>query len=88
MTIEKRYCPECNGEILFTYVHPNQSYKIENGEFIRNDGWAGIMSDNPYFDFYCSNDRTHDISNSSIIDSKNIDRWMEEIEDEFYRTIA
>ena len=86
--IEKRYCPQCSHEIVFTYVHPNQSYRIEDGKFKRDDAWQGIMSDNPYFDFYCSNDRTHNIETPSIVDSKDIEEWMEEIEDEFHRTIA
>ena len=73
-----KYCPTCSHEIKFSYVTPEQSFVIVDGAIQRDDAWKGPEYDNPYFHFYCSNDKEHDIG-----DDKEIQKWCEEIEDDF-----
>lgn len=88
MTISKRCCPECGEEILFSYVVPSKTYRIEDGKIKRDDAWEGIMYDNPSISFFCSNDKEHNIETPTIVYEQDFYEWAEEIEDEFYsRTI-
>lgn len=87
MTISTRLCPECSSEIKFSYIVPERSYIIENGKIVRDDAWTGPMYDGPEMDFYCSNDRTHNIETPSIVYEKDFYEWAEEIEDEFHKTV-
>jgi hypothetical protein len=82
--ITSRSCPECGSEIIFQYLSPKRTYRIEGGKFVRDDAWAGPLHDNPYLDFFCSNDKAHEIEKDSIIYEKDFFHWAEEIEDEFY----
>lgn len=75
MTLKNMYCRECGHEIVFSYVNPIRSFRIEDEKIKRDDAWEGPGHDNPYFDFFCSNDRAHDIG-----DDKIMDKWMEEVE--------
>ena len=83
--LKTRVCPECGNEIMFSYIVPERSYTIEDGEIVRGDAWVGPYYDNPHFDFYCSNDRAHDIEKISIIYERSLDEWQEEIENEFFK---
>jgi hypothetical protein len=87
--ITSRNCPECGSEIIFSYGTPIRHYKIgfgiKDGKFIRDDAWEGPVYDNPIFDFYCSNDKSHDIEQATVIYEQTFDEWEEEIQDEFYR---
>lgn len=76
-------CPECGSEIVFSYVTPAKSFKIEIDEMkneiiFRDDAWKGPEYDDPYLEFYCSNDKEHDIEVQEIID------WTEGITEDFY----
>jgi hypothetical protein len=83
--ITSRNCPICGEEVKFSYRVPEKSYIIENGEIKRDDAFEGPIYDGAYFDFYCSNDRSHDIEQPTIIYEQTFDEWQEEIQDEFYR---
>jgi hypothetical protein len=73
--MKKMFCPECSEEIGINYVHPTKSYLITTeGTFERNDN---NLSDDPYSEFCCTNDREHDI------DTKEVINWEIEVEDEF-----
>jgi len=74
-------CKICESDITFCYKTPTLSFKIEDGEIIRDDAWTGSEYDNPYLKFYCSNDSEHDI------DSKEVVQWSEDIEKQFYQDV-
>ena len=71
-------CKICGADIAFCYKTPTKSFKIENGDIVRDDAWHGGEYDNPYLKFYCSNDSEHDI------DSEEIVLWSSGIETKFY----
>jgi hypothetical protein len=83
--ITKRNCPECGSEIVFSYETPSRCYAIKDGKIARDDAWEGPTYDSPTIYFYCSNDRSHDIEQSTVIYEKTFDEWQEEIQDEFYK---
>jgi|APFre7841882654_1041346.scaffolds.fasta_scaffold18534_5 hypothetical protein len=75
--MKKMFCPECREEIGIDYVHPTKSFLMtDEGKFERNDN---NLSDDPYLEFYCTNDREHDIDTKEVMD------WEIEVEDEFKR---
>lgn len=74
--MEKKYCPICNGEILFSYITPEKTYTIEDGKIIREDN---NLNDVPYLEFYCSNDKEHDIDTGEIFE------WSDQVETDFYQ---
>ncbi len=76
--IENRVCPVCSNKIKFSYVTPEQTFVIVDGVIKRDDAWHGPVHDNPYFHFYCSNDKEHDLDESEVLD-----KWCEDIEDDF-----
>lgn len=76
--IKNLYCPLCSSEIKFSYVIPEQLFVIVDGAIARDDSWKGPDYDNPYFHFFCSNDKTHDLGDNEILD-----KWCEDIEDDF-----
>ena len=66
--IKSRDCPVCGGPIMFSYVRPDFDFDIEDGKIVRDtnkDLWHGK---DPYLDFYCTNDRTHDLNQPSLVD--------------------
>ena len=74
--LEQRFCPVCNSEIVFDYVHPVKSFRINyNGEINRDDN---NLDDNPSVEFYCSEDREHDIG-----DDQQLMEWCDQVEMEF-----
>jgi hypothetical protein len=73
--METMFCPECGEEIGIDYIHPTKSFLITNeGKFERNDN---NLNDEPYLEFYCTNDREHDIFTKEVIS------WEIEIGSEF-----
>ena len=34
MKLTKKYCPECGGEIVFTYAVPPATFAIKNGKYV------------------------------------------------------
>ena len=80
-----RRCPECNEEIKFTYGISDRTFTIKNGEIVRDDSWVGNGHDGPYFDFYCSNNKGHDIETPTVVYEKTFEEWAEEIENEFIK---
>ena len=74
-------CPECGADIKFSYVVPEKSFKIENGVISRDDAWEGPGYDDPYLEFYCSNDKEHTIDTPEIVD------WSDKIESQYYMQI-
>ena len=84
---KSRYCPECGGDIKFSYVTPEKSFEIDSsGDIVRDDSWVGVgpVWDDAHIEFYCSHDREHDIDNNRSEDDK-FEEWQEEIINEFYR---
>ena len=82
---KSRYCPECGEEIKFSYVTPEKSFEIDSfGDIMRDDAWVGPTWDAPHIEFYCGNDRDHNIDNNRSEDDK-FQEWQEEIIDEFYK---
>jgi len=80
--IDNFYCPLCSHEIKFSYITPERSFIIKDGKLKRDDAWKGPEYDNPYFHFYCSNDKEHDLGDSEILD-----KWCEDIEYEFRQNL-
>ncbi len=78
--MKNKYCEECGAEIVLQYVTPNKSFRIKDGEIIRDDAWTGAGYDDSYVYFRCSNDSEHDISMTI-----EMDKWMEDIKYEFKR---
>jgi len=71
-------CPECGNDIVFSYIVPTKSFKVEGDKISRDDAWEGPAWDTPTLDFHCSNDKEHDI------DTPTINTWADEIEEKFY----
>lgn len=84
MKLTKRNCPECGEPIKFSRIVPEQSFIIEGGKIIRDDIHKGLGYNDAYMDFYCSNDREHNINVDTIVYEHKIDKWQEEIINEFY----
>jgi hypothetical protein len=76
--LECKKCPECGAEIVFQYVTPSRSYRIENGEIVRDDAWTGPGYDDSYFHFRCSDDSEHDIECND-----KLAEWCNEVEFQF-----
>ncbi len=83
--LTNRKCPECSADIKFSYMTPERSYRIEDRKIISDDAWNGPMYEDPYFEFYCSEDRGHVVDVDSIEYERSFDEWGEEIVDEFKR---
>lgn len=87
--IESRNCPVCGGPVMITYIRPSFDFYIEDGKIERDtnkDLWHGK---DPYLDFHCTNDRTHNLHiGPSIVESMNaqID-WEEKVTEYFYEKI-
>lgn len=76
--IENKKCPFCNADIVFSYERPSFSFRIEDGEIVRDDAWTGTGYDDPFFSFHCSNDKEHDIHLDEL------GNWMDSIEFAFH----
>ena len=75
--VKQMFCKECNAPIDFSYITLEKQFSItEDGKIERSDN---NISDDPYIDFYCSNDRAHEFG-----DSKELDEWMNYVTSEFY----
>jgi hypothetical protein len=76
---EERLCLECGSEIVFDYVIPIKSYRIDdNGVIVRDDNNDAFGNCGPDLEFYCSEDREHDIGSSDeLLD------WETIVEQEF-----
>lgn len=70
-------CPVCGSEIKFSYVTPPKSYYIKDNKIIRDDQVEGPEYDDPYFNFYCSNDAEHNIHTDLV------EKWADKIEERF-----
>ncbi len=79
--IKNKQCKVCGSDIVFRYKTPTKSFRIEDGKIVRDDAWVGLMYDNPYLKFICSNDTEHSVENQDILD------WSEKVEEEFYKKI-
>ncbi len=78
---QNKQCEVCGSDIIFRYKTPTKSFRIEDGKIVRDDAWIGLMYDNPYLKFLCSNDTEHKVENEDILD------WSEKVEAEFYEKI-
>ena len=74
-------CPECGFDIAFSYITPTKAFAIIEGRISRDDAWIGPEYDDPYLEFYCSNDNEHEI------DTEDIVLWTEDIEEQFYKDV-
>jgi len=89
MTIEQRDCPICGGPIMFSYVRPALDfYFSENGKIERDnnkDLWEGTA----HLEFYCSNDRTHELNDPPPISEYRHahQKWEEKVIKHFYEFI-
>lgn len=75
--IKTKQCQICGADISFCYKTPTKSFRIEDGKIVRDDAWVGLMYDNPYLKFQCSNDTEHEVENEDILE------WSEKVEEEF-----
>ena len=78
--LERKFCKECGEEIVFDYITPTKSFRIdENSKIVRDDNNEAFCpeGDNPYLEFYCSNDREHEIDTDEMFD------WYGQVEFEF-----
>jgi hypothetical protein len=76
--LKTKKCAECGAEIIFQYIKPSKSFRVENGQIIRDDAWTGPEFDNPYFHYQCSEDSEHRIDpNDELLE------WFVDVEQEF-----
>ena len=76
--LKSEKCAECGAEIVFQYINPSKSFRVESGKIVRDDAWTGEGYDDPYFHFQCSEDAEHDI------DPRNTRlEWFVDVEQEF-----
>ena len=78
-----KMCKECGSDIVFSYIDPSKSFRIKDGKIVRNDAWTGPGYDDPYLEFYCSNDKEHD----EVKNLQDMIDWSVEVEKEFYEKI-
>ena len=69
-------CPECGGEILFSYETPSKTYRIQGDTLVREDN---VLHDNPELFPICSNDREHRIVPSDPEEERKFWLWEETI---------
>lgn len=75
-------CPVCGSEIVFDYIVPIKSYRVDKDLNIsRDDAWEGPAWDAPTLDFHCSNDKEHDV------DTPDINEWADRVEEKFYSEV-
>ena len=83
--IRSRDCPICGGEIMFTYVRPDFTFYINEGEIERDSNNDLLEGKDPYLKFRCVNDDLHDINTPQegrLPDS--MQDWIEEVTKKFY----
>jgi len=88
--IESRDCSICGGPIMFTYVHPDNDFYIENGKIERDRNNDIYSATHPYVEFRCVNDITHDIEHKTIADDPEDDSlmdWMIKVENIFFKDV-
>jgi hypothetical protein len=81
--LKKWYCPECGGEVWFTYERPSATFAIENGEIVRMDNNDVFQSQGLFF--HCCNDAEHKIEphyKSRLW--KIFSKWCTAVENNFY----
>lgn len=77
--LDQKFCPVCGGEIVFDYVTGTKSFRIdEMGNIVRDDNNDAIEGDDPRLEFYCSEDKEHDLG-----DSADQMDWEQQVEQEF-----
>ncbi len=87
--VDQRYCPICGGEIMFSYVTPDRDYYILEDGMIERDTNKQLWDGDSHLEFYCENDRTHDLGTApSITEYRHAQQgWEEKIIEEFYKSI-
>ena len=78
--LKPKECKTCGSDIVFDYKTPTKSFRIEDGKIIRDDAWTGPGYDNPQIEFYCSNDREHDIED---VNGTEVNKWCDKVENYF-----
>jgi hypothetical protein len=81
--LETKKCKECGADVAVDYIKPCMSFRIEDGEIIRddnNDAWEP-RGDGPYVVFYCSEDREHEIGDIDV-------SYMEQVEEEIIKYLS
>lgn len=83
LNLEKRYCPICRGEVVFTYERPSTTFSInEKGTLSVCDNNFGM---GPELVPHCENDKEHVIQPQ--INTKLYvlwERWLNTIEEYFF----
>lgn len=86
---KNRDCPVCGSPIMFSYIKPQQNFDIINGEIVQDKNTELWTCKDPYLEFQCTLDITHDLHTTSIVE-ENIHAqlyWEEAITEEFYEKI-
>lgn len=82
--IERRQCPVCGGEIVFSLITPERNFYINNsGHFEEDDNNLYMIYNGTYksfLEFYCTNDREHNLD----LD-KGFEKWNEGISEIFFK---
>lgn len=80
MRLERKVCPICGEDIMFSYSRPNRYFYInENGD-IEEDENAQLSEGNGYSHF-CSGDMEHDVDDAFKIKMEPIDDWVDSVEE-------
>jgi hypothetical protein len=85
--IEKKVCPKCGTEIAFSYVRPDYIFDIIDGKIERDENQDLWIGKDPYLEFYCGGDRTHNLEHIDPHNEKDFILWTETVEREFYEKI-
>jgi len=87
--IHQRDCPICGGQVMFSYVRPDYDFYINEDGSIERDSNKDLFEGQPHLEFYCENDRTHDLNAApSITEYRHSQQiWEEKVTEEFYKNI-
>jgi len=82
--IERRQCPVCGGEIVFSLITPERNFYInDNGHFDEDDNNLYMFYNGtykPFLEFYCMNDREHNLDSD-----KGFEKWSNEVSKIFFK---
>ena len=85
MKLERKYCPQCGEEIIFTYERFPTTFIInDSGDLEKEDNVANI-NPNPFLVPHCSKDKEHTIEPPGDTRLYTLfEKWYTDVEDEFY----
>ena len=79
--LETKKCKECGADVAVDYINPCMSFRIKDGQIIRDEYNLLEPRDGPYVVFYCSEDREHEIGDVDV-------SYMDEVEEEIINYLS